>query len=221
MITTSQLKCTENILSDFKYAKEFKTPLVLFTESHQVIGLGEFMSYVKIETNKQLQSFLSNTIVETKNFAKLFKAISKQDLNTRIFYNGRNPMNLCTTKQLSIGLGIAVEQVTYSILNLFKDIKSNFAPVYIYDLTNGDFLNSLKKLKIDEGSIDLPIHTKDHGDWIIPMTKKMLPVVATDKVSVELLIHKTNPNNLYAYICFLVVTKDKFVFETYFKILKV
>lgn len=221
MITTNQLKCTKEIVSDFKYAKEFKTPLVLFTDSHEVIGLGEFMSYIKIETNKRLQSFLSNTIVETKNFAKLFKVITKADLETRVFYNGRNPMQLLTTKELQLTLGIAPEHLTSSIHQLLDHIHSDFTQVWSGELTKGSLLASLSKLKIEDGSINFKIHTQYDGDWLIPMTKKMLPVLTTDKVTAELLRHKTNLQNLYAYIRFIVETKSGFVFETYFKILKV
>ena len=209
MITTSQLKCTESIINDFKYAKEFKTPWVLFTQTHEVIGLGEFMS------------FLSNIIVETKSFAKLFKAIPKQELNSRIFYNGRNPMQLNTTKDLQIMLGIAPEQVTFSIQKLFNDINDNFVIVWEKDLTQNRFLIDLNKLKTEEGAINFNIHTTNNGDWLIPMTKKMLPVLKSDIILAQLLIHKSNPYNLYAYTRFVVQTKSGFIFETYFKILKV
>ena len=221
MITTTQLECTKNIISDFKYAKEFKTPLVLFTKEHEVIGLGEFMSYIKIETNKQLQSFLSNILVETKNFAKLFKNISKPDLDSRIFYNGRNPMTLCTTKDVQIGLGIGTEQLTSSVYRVLTEINSNFEVVWDEDITKGEYLTQLRKLKTEEGSLNFIIHSNTAGDWIIPMTKKMLPVVLTDKVYVELLQHKSNHSCLYSYIRFITRTKDGLIFETYFKILRV
>lgn len=221
MITTEQLKCTSRIISDFKYAKEFKTPLVLFTDAHEVIGLGEFMTYIKIETNKQLQSYLSNVLVDTKNFAKLFKRVTKQDLDTRIFYQGRSPMHLDTTKELQIGLGIGTEQLTTSVYSILNEINSNFEVIWNGDITKGQYLKQLRGLKIDDGSINFNIHSDIAGDWMIPMTKKMLPIVTSDKVYMELLHHKTNSSCIYSYIRFIVHTKDDLVFETYFKILKV
>ena len=219
MITTADLKCTDKILKDLAYAKDFKTHSVLFTKSGQVIGLGEIFSYIKIEAS-EYTSHLRSIILETKAFSKIITEVSDKELDSTIFFESSNPTVLNTTKDIQLGVGLSPEYVTYGINNILQDITFNTTCVYSKKLNPKEgFSVQLRALRADEGIIQYPIHTQDYGDWLIPFNKKILPMLTTDHITINLLIHKDNPK--WAYIEVLTDTKSGYHFMTYLKILKV
>ena len=220
MTTTVNLECTDKIIDDFEYAKLFKTPSVLFTKSGQVIGLGELFSYIKIEVS-DYKSYLRNIILDTRNFTKVINAIDKVDTNKQVFYTRSNPTILSTTvDNIELGIGLSPEYVTYGVFNILQDIQYNCNQVYSKKLSSkDDFLLKLRTLHADEGAIPYTIKTDNYGNWIIMITKKILPIVISDKVTVNFLVHCSNPN--WGYIEIVTETTKGFTYMTYLKILKV
>lgn len=202
----------DEIIADLRYAKEFKTPLVLFTSSGMAIGLGEEMSFIKTEIGIQRECYMRNYIIETKALASLLKELDNQvglkfDFKPS-FLEIDNPLN-------SIGISIASSYTEYNV-KMFLCEASTFKEVYsIQYKKDSDFMTDMKKLHADEGAVNLFV---DHK-YYLPMHKKILSYTATDDVYLTILDNGIAP---YFFARFDILNKKKATnFNIYIKALKV
>lgn len=213
MISTIPKKHFDLVLEDLKYAKEFKTHSVLFTNEHSVIGLGEAGSYFRIEVgNEPKRSYLYDMIIETRSIQAVLKAADAGLLGQFII----NPLMLTDTNGLvSIASGLHPQWIETMV---FKSLKwcTPFTQIYEEDITNSDEVKALKKLKADEGNILLKrmIENKPH---IIPMNKKFIPLLASDKLTIRIF----DESIMTFYVCFIIETKNERKFFTYIRCLRV
>lgn len=211
MNTTLTSEYFNQIISDLEYVKEFKTPYILFTSKRQIIGFGEGMSYLKINLGFDYQPYLSDMIIETKSLAKIIKKAKEESLPFDFIIN---PLMINTSVDISIATGLAPKYIETGVVKFFEDFNRE---AYIVTeevvLNDTSIWNSLKKLKADEGIINMQL-----DDILIPLNKKLLPIIATDIVKVQ--GYKSVFGNYY-YVIFKTITKTGYQFETYIKVLKV
>ena len=201
----------DQIISDLEYVKEFKTPYILFTSKKQIIGLGEGMSYLKIELGIDHPCYLSDMLIETKSLAKILKKVKEESLTFDFIIN---PLMITTPIDVSIATGLAPKYIETGVIKFFEDFnRESYIVTEEIKLNDTPYWNMLKKLKAEEGIINMPL-----DDILIPLNKKLLPVVATDIVQVQ--GYKSVFGN-YHYIIFKTTTKTGYRFETYIKVLKV
>ena len=200
------------IIADLRYAKEFKTPLVLFTSTGMAIGLGEEMSFVKTEIGIQHECYMRNYIIETKALASFLKELDNQvglkfDFKPN-FLEIDNPLN-------SIGISIAPSYTEYNV-KAFLYEASTFQEVYAMQYKKDNpFMVDMKKLHADEGAVNLFISNR----YYLPMHKKILSYTATDDVYLTIL---DKPESAYFFARFDVINKKKNTnFNIYIKALKV
>lgn len=211
MNTMLESKYSDAIMADLEYVKEFKTPLVLFTSKGQAIGLGESMSYIKIEIGLDKICHLKNIIIETKSIAKLLKKEKEEKMRFGFL---SNPLAIETEYDITIATGLAPGFVENGIMKFLDDFnRGAFIVTEKVLLNDTKYWNELKALKAENGILNMVLE-----DIIIPLNKKLLPTVTTDKVEVQ--GFKSIQGN-YAYVIFKTISKKGLMFETYIKILKV
>jgi hypothetical protein len=211
MISTASEHFDE-IIADLKYAKEFKTPYVLFTTNGQCIGYGESFSYMKTEIQLMKECYLRGVILETKKFARIIKAIEE---NPQRFDFTQIPLKWTTPLEgIDITLGLSPNYVEYNAICMMKEVDSLKQETrYVIDKTD-EFMENYKNLKADDGVVNLTIEDR----WFIPLHKKIVPIVSTDKVEVEIRSNDTIP---YFYALVYVTSKKGFIYCIYIKLLKV
>lgn len=211
MISTTSEHFNE-IIADLRYAKEFKTPYVLFTTDGQCIGYGESFSYIKCELTRGTDCYLRGVILETKKFAKLLKEV---DENPQAFDIEQVPLKWITPIDgVNMTLGLSPNYIEYHIKQVLEEIRTMPPDEgMVLDKTD-EFMEKYKALKADDGVVNLTMYDK----YFIPLHKKLVPIVSTDNVRVSI---RTRDELCYFYTLIYVTSKKGFVHLITIKLLKV
>lgn len=207
------------LIEDLEYIKSFKCPSILFMDTGYPVGLGEMMSYIRTEIGINRNCIINNAIIETKNIGDIIKGYSNRDDNSNWIGEWINPTTISFGGRYELVTGISPNYIRCGIERVFDEI-SGMSVIYEEDLTKSDILATVKKMKVDDGLVNYPIITSQ-GSWFIPMNKKYFPMVAGDKLILNVLQHNNFVHMGYHYIIFRVIKKNGLVFDTILKILDV
>ena len=191
-------------IEDISYAKEFKSPVVLFMADGSCVGLGDDYSYAKIETGFQKKArTLFQIGLETKSFAKIIKGQNESGsldlIDTPLYIK---------TPYADIKKLPGVQELQFGVSNFIT--QSLAIPIIYQGSLDIDFSTAFKNLKADEGGMPYVIANR----FYIILHKRILSYIASDKVYVNIRYIQGQPS----FICeFMIVTKKGFIFNEFIR----
>ena len=191
-------------IEDISYAKEFKSPIVLFMPDGSCVGLGDSYSYAKTETGLQKKSrTLFQIGLESKSFAKVIKGQNETGslglIDTPLYI--KTPYG--DIKKLP-----GVQELVFSVGNFIT--QSLATPITYQGSLDIEFISAFKTLKADEGGMPYVID----GKYYIILHKRLLSYIASDKVYVNIRYVQGQPS----FVCeFMIVKKNGFIFNEFIR----
>ena len=199
------------IIEDLEFAKQIKSPLVLFTSDGRCVGLEENLFYIRTAQFSR-PTELRSVIVYTKDIASYVKAVDRniighlKDYELEFKYTPTLMSNIFG----SIGLSIApnyYESYSNSVLN-------NIYQVPISNSITFDINSDIGKEINDMTALDANVKIKIDPKHVMFINKRLLPIKKSDTVT----IHIRDYNN-GSYVSQLDIINNKCSTSTFIKYL--
>lgn len=205
----------------------FKSYGVIFDQDGYCYGIGENLSYARIEDGMQYRSNLRNVALyssQVSKFLTFVKGIPEEklkevDLDFRIVPSTfENIPFYCMINGLNFPLG-----VVFNWKAIYQRIITGMYEAEIFDLVyqenlkeNIDFITQYDNLKSDKGVVGLKLSNR----WYITLHKKIFDYVKSDDIFVDIRESK-DPTVNYFYAVFHRCKAGKYHVKTYIRVLKV